>query len=187
MEAELYRFPNKVLRAKAIKRYMDQAGYKKAVCFSCGNASKALKAEGIDTIDVSIDGDLTARRWFKQYEVKDVFPNRFDATSGHLPFECMVTVAEEFKNYIRKLPRHIFLPTGSGETLLELKIAFPDSKITAVYNLDNATEYDDECVLNCIVKALAEDIVFDWNSKVHDEENSMDKKDKKGLRGGRDI
>ena len=160
MEVELYRFPNKALRAFAIKSYMEKAGYEKAVCFSCGNASRALREAGVDVLDISKSGDLQALRWFTQYEIKKTFPDHFDATSGHIPFECMQAVADIFKEYIGELPDHISLPTGSGETLVELKMAFPDTKITAVYNIDDATEYDEGCVLNSIVKALATDIIF---------------------------
>ena len=160
MEAELYRFPNKKLRAWAIKAYMMEAGYDKAVCFSCGNASKALKDVGVDTLDISKNGDLYALRWFTQREIKTVFPNHFDATSGHLPMECMRLIAECYKDYIGELPDEINLPTGSGETLVALKMAFPNTKITAVYNLDDATEYDRCCVLNSLVQALAEKVVI---------------------------
>ena len=72
----------------------------------------------------------------------------------------MLEVAQAFEEYIGVLPEHIFLPTGSGETLIELKMVYPKSRITAVYNLDDATEYDEACVLNSLVKALSEDIVF---------------------------
>lgn len=160
MAVDLYRFPNKLLRSIAIKRYMDKAGYTRAVCFSCGNASAKLKEVGIDVLDISKKGDLEAKRWFEQSEIKRLFPDYFDATSGHIPIECMLEVAKTFKEYIGCLPAEIYLPTGSGETLLELKMAFPYAKITAVYNLDEATQYDQECILNPLVEIVADEIMF---------------------------
>ena len=75
MAAELFRFPNKKLRSIAIKRYMAAYGFDKAVCFSCGNASRELKEAGVKTLDISRHGDMQALRWFTIGEVKQIFPN----------------------------------------------------------------------------------------------------------------
>lgn len=115
---------------------------------------------GVKTLDISKSGDFEALRWFKQYEIKDMFPNYFDATSGHIPIECMKLVANTFKEYLHDIPEEILLPTGSGETLIELKMAFPQCKITAVYNLDEATQFDEGCVLNDLVQILAEKVIM---------------------------
>lgn len=155
---ELYRFPAKRLRAVAIKRFMEQAGKSRAVCFSCGNASRALKEAGVETLDISKSGDLEARRWFTMAEIRKAFPNHFDATSGHIPIDCMAEVAREFRGHLQCLPELIYLPTGSGETLVELKLAFPTAKIIAVYDLDEATAYEEGAPLNGLVKALAEEV-----------------------------
>lgn len=160
MGIKLYRFPNKAYRAQAIKEYMLQAGYEKAVCFSCGNASKALKAAGIETLDISPSGDLKANRWFTQAEIARQFPSYFDATSGHLPAQCLNMVAAVFKAMLTSIPDEIYLPTGSGETLVALKLAFPETCIHAVYNLDSATQYDSECVLNELVEQLADTVIY---------------------------
>lgn len=154
----LYRFPNKQLRAVAIKEYMEKYGYKRAVCFSCGNASAALKKAGVSTLDISERGDLQALRWFTQGEVGVYFGGMFDATSGHLPIECLLMVAERYREYIQSLPEEINLPTGSGETLVCLKLAFPHCRINAVYNLDEATKYEEGAPLNRFVELLAEKI-----------------------------
>jgi hypothetical protein len=157
---ELLRFPNKALRAQAIKAYMQEYGYERAICFSCGNASKALKDAGVDTLDISAGGDMQALRWFTIGEIKQRFPTYFDATSGHLPVDCMQMVADIFKDHLHTLPNAINVPTGSGETLVCLKMAFPDVKMTAVYNLDNATKYEKGAPLNGIVKILADNMII---------------------------
>lgn len=157
----MLQFPNKALRAQAIKAYMQAYGHDKAVCFSCGNASRALKKAGVKTLDISATGDLLAQRWFTIGEVKQYFPDYFDATSGHLPADCMRMVADAYKDYLKRIPSEIYLPTGSGETLVCLKLAFPYTKITAVYNLNDATKYEQNAPLNDMVKLLADGIVWD--------------------------
>lgn len=160
MQNNLFRFPNKKLRAEAIKEYMQEYGFKRAICFSCGNASRALKECGVETLDISVSGDMQALKWFTIGEIKDKFPNYFDATSGHIPIDCMVKVAEKFKEYLGEMPKEITLPTGSGETLVCLKMAYPDCEINAVYNLDNATQFDKDAPLNKMVELLAKRIVI---------------------------
>ena len=161
MEAELFRFNNKELRSIAIKAYMQRHGLDKAVCFSCGNASRQLKAAGVKTLDISPTGDLQANRWFTIGEIKTAFPDYFDATSGHLPMDCMLAVADEFYfNLHKAIPNEILLPTGSGETLVCLKMAFPKTKITAVYNLDAATQFEEDAPLNDLVRLLADCIIY---------------------------
>ena len=155
----LFRFPNKQIRAQAIKDYMNANGINKAVCFSCGNASKSLKDVGVEVLDISPRGDLQPLRWFTQGEIKTTFPDRLDTTSGHLPMELMILIGQYFKDYLKELPEEINLPTGSGETLVELKLAFPDAKINAIYNLDSATEYSDQAPLNALVKLLANKVI----------------------------
>lgn len=157
---ELFRFPHKQIRAAVIRQYMEENGHTRAVCFSCGNASKALKEAGVDVLDISPAGDLAPRRWFTQAEIRRVFPDRFDATSGHLPAELMTRIARAFKDHIGQMHGHIYLPTGSGETLVELKMAYPALRITAVYGMDAATEYSQEAPLNALVVAIADEIIY---------------------------
>lgn len=160
MQMNLFRFDNKGLRSIAIAYYMRDNGYDKAVCFSCGNASRELRRAGIDVLDISPTGDLQALRWFTIGEVHRHFPTHFDATSGHLPMDCMKEVAWWYRAKLKDIPEEIDLPTGSGETLVCLKIAFPESRITAVYDLDDATRYEKDAPLNPLVQAMAERIVF---------------------------
>lgn len=154
-QIELLRFPHKQIRAEAIRDYM-RGRYDKAVCFSCGNAAKALEAAGVETLHIGEHGDLAPRRWFTQAEIHDMFPDYFDATSGHLPMELMRDISRKFAEYLGDLPELVYVPTGSGETLICLKMAYPKHKFVAVYNLDAATEYSDGAPLNELVKAVSE-------------------------------
>lgn len=156
---ELFKFPNKRLRAQGIKNYMAHYGYDRAVCFSCGNASRELKNAGVDVLDISPSGDMQALRWFTIGDVKRWFPECYDATSGHLTGDCMAWVAREYETYLKTLPPEIYLPTGSGETLVCLKLVFPKTKITAVYNIDAATQYETDAPLNTLVELLADNII----------------------------
>lgn len=159
MEVNFFTFPNKRIRAKVIKEYMHKYGYEKAVCFSCGNATRELKRAGVNVLDISPTGDLQALKWYTMGDIKQTFPSYFDATSGHLPYECMLWIAQEYKKYLGDIPQTIYLPTGSGETLVCLKLAYPKSKIKAVYNLNSATAYEKGAPLNSLVRLLADDII----------------------------
>lgn len=151
----LFRFQNKRLRSIAVKRYMERCGHRRAVCFSCGNASRELKEAGVDVLDISPAGDLEPKRWFAPSEISALF-NAFDATSGHLPIECMLEVAAEFRGV--DVPDGAAIPTGSGETIVCLKLAHPEIKLHAVYNVDEATRYSEGAPLNALVEAVAESV-----------------------------
>lgn len=155
---DLFEFENKRLRSVAIKNYMQLNGYDKAVCFSCGNASRELRNAGVNVLDISPYGDLDARRWFTIAEINKVFPEFFDATSGHLPMDCMLMVAEEFKKSLGDVSGTVNIPTGSGETLVCMKIAYPTLTVNAIYNLGNATKYESQAPLNKLVFAIADNV-----------------------------
>lgn len=159
MEVELLRFPHKQIRAQVIKEYIADR-HDKAVCFSCGNAAVQLERAGIKTLHIGAQGALSPRKWFTQAEIHDIFPKYFDATSGHLPAELMVLLAQAYKEYLKHLPPVVYVPTGSGETLVCLKLAFPNVDFVAVYNLDAATEYNADCPLNLYVRAMAKKIIY---------------------------
>lgn len=150
----------KALRARVIRQYMEANGFDKCVCFSCGNASRALKGAGVLCVDISKSGDMVANRWWTKAEISRIFPTCFDATSGHLPIELMVQIAEE----MRRCWEYMFVPgnyyniaTGSGETIFCLAIAFPCCHFTAVYDNSNpATEWCEHAPMNEIIEAFFE-------------------------------
>jgi len=160
MEADYLRFPHKMLRSYCIKAYMQAAGYSRAVCFSCGNAARELEKAGVDVLHIGRQGELTPNKWYTQADIAHVFTGYFDATSGHLPMTCMLMLAATYKGYLGALRGTYSVPCGSGETLVCLKLAYPDVNFTAVYNLDDATRYEEGCVLNGLVKLLAKEIIF---------------------------
>lgn len=162
-QIKLLRFPHKQLRAAVIKNYMQVTEYKKAVCFSCGNAATALIEAGVETLHIGETGVLSPCKWWQQAEIAKWFPNYFDATSGHLPASLMQEIGEKFKDYLGVLDETVYVPTGSGETLVCLKFAYPQTKFIAVYNLDNATKYEEKAPLNKLVELLAEKIIFAEN------------------------
>lgn len=150
----------KRLRATMLYDYVGKD--KKYICFSCGNTSKSLKRLGLDVLDISPDGDLTANRWFTIQEIREIFPNRFDATCGHLSIELMNILANKYQDYFYKLEEEeeVIVPTGSGETICCLALAFPKVKFVARYNIDASTEYHKEAPLNKLVEQLAFRIEF---------------------------
>ena len=167
MKIELLRFEHKRIRAEVIKEYLKDKTYKGVVCFSCGNASRELKNIGLNVIDISPKGDFIANRWFEPGEINEIFKEYFDATSGHLSMELMNKIADRFYIELNGVLDDVnYVPTGSGETLICLKLAFPDKKFVAVYNLDEATEYSDNCVLNNLVKLLADEIIYEPDKEI---------------------
>lgn len=150
----------KAARATAIREYMAQAGYARAVCFSCGNAYSALLEEGVDVLGVAPNGDFMACRWFRPSEIRRIFPDYFDATSGHLPMELIYTIASALKSKITLNSGGQYeVLSGSGETALCLKIAFPGAHIVPVFDNSNpATEWNAENLLNPLLGVLFNEI-----------------------------
>lgn len=159
MEVDLLRFPHKHIRALCIKKYMAAAGYTRAVCFSCGNAARELENVGVDVLHIGEHGDLMPRRWFTQADIEKAFTGYFDATSGHLPMQVMNGLARAYKSHLGALQGRVYVPCGSGETLVCLKMAYPETDFVAVYNLDEATRYETGCVLNNMVRVMACEVI----------------------------
>lgn len=136
-------FPNKALRARTICEYMRRAGIARCVCFSCGNASAALKQEGVETLDISPSGVLMPTLWWWPEDIARVFPTYFDATSGHLPAFLMRRIASKYRGYLGELTDAAYeVPTGSGETILCLRWAYPNTTFVPVTDGTPATERD---------------------------------------------
>lgn len=152
---DIYR-TEKRIRAEVVQAYMKRNGIPYAVCFSCGNASRYLREAGVPLIDISPQGDLTANRWFTMEEIRQRFPQAFDATSGHLPTDLMREIAERLRAELSfDTDTEYIIPTGSGEGVVCLKMAFPDVPFTPQYNdNDPATEYNEEAPLNGVVRAM---------------------------------
>lgn len=148
----------KLIRAKVIKGHLLKARYKRCVVFSCGNASREIKGQlfgtDIKVIDVSPTGELQPTKWFTPSEIIETFgASTFDATSGHLPLWLMQDIANELKKQIGHLDEPVYVvPTGSGETIIELQMAYPKKEFIAVYDLNPATEYSPHAPLNKIVE-----------------------------------
>jgi len=151
----MLKFPNKKIRSAAILKYMQDAGISGAVCFSCGNASRELKKAGADVFDVSPFGCMRPNKWFTPAEIKKIWPDLFDATSGHLPLFLMIEISKLYKSFLGELENLEYnVPTGSGETIFCLRMAYPKIKFKPVYNLDSATRYNSEAPLNYLVESL---------------------------------
>lgn len=155
MKSNVLTFPNKRIRAGVIARYVHDAGYRGVVAFSCGNATKELKAAGLWVLDLSPNGDLSpSGKWWTPAEIHFAFPDLFDATSGHLPAPLMAEISREFRLYLGDLPEAVYqVPTGSGETIICLRWAYKNRVFSPVYNQGIGTEYSDQAPLNYVVEA----------------------------------
>lgn len=153
----------KAIRAVLIKMYMEQAGYTQAVGFSCGNGNAALKTIGVDLLDISPRGTLLPNKWWRPDEVQKHFPKHFDVTSGHLPIYLLSELGKLLRLHVGHLDAGVEyqVPSGSGETVVALKLVYPDVNFTAVYSsTDAATLYEKEAPLNAVVTAMGINIVI---------------------------
>lgn len=153
----MLRFANKQLRAEVIAAYLRKAGRFDAgvVCFSCGNASRALQAVGLHVVDISPAGELHAGSWWRQADIARAFPAHFDATSGHLHAGLMAEIGAAYRAALGDLPDRVEVPAGSGETVVCLAMAYPATAFVAVYDDSNpATTWSADAPLNALVKRL---------------------------------
>ena len=171
---DLLTFPHKKIRSKVIKEYI-KGDYDKIVCFSCGNAARALEEENLDVLHIGEEGVLTPNVWFSIKDIRHFFDSYFDGTSGHLSIDLMQMIGEAYKDYLGELPDHVYLPTGSGETLVCLKMAYPNTDFIAVYNIGKETEYSEYAPLNKLVELLSYDILFADEDILFDDEQTSDK------------
>ncbi|MFB3917244.1 MAG: hypothetical protein ACE14M_10980 [Terriglobales bacterium] len=157
-ETKVLKFPNKKLRARVIADYVRTAGYRGVVVFTCGNSAAALREQGLEVVEIGPRGDLQTGKWWKAAEIHRLHPELFDATSGHLPLVLMVEVAKAFRAHLGDLPAgHYAVPTGSGETIMCLRAAYPQPDIVFLAAYDNRrpeTERDPMNPLNDFVDAL---------------------------------
>lgn len=125
--------------------------FRSVVCFSCGNAAGSLRDRGLDVIECGPGphADFRPDRWWTPAEIREGWPGRFDATPGHLDAAMMSRLADRFRRHLADRPGPLeYVPTGSGETILALGIAYPDVRWVAVYNLDHATRFHCAAPLN---------------------------------------
>ncbi len=158
-----YNLRLKRLRAEVIAEHLEQIGEPRCVCFTCGNAANALREQGVQVVEVGDEGELAPRKWFGYGEIQQVFNGLFDATSGHLPMPLMRKVAERvgldgkipaWVSLANKLMGRVFVPTGSGESIVVLNMAFPNIELLPVRFAHPATEYNHSAPLNALVYAI---------------------------------
>jgi hypothetical protein len=131
MKSEELHFPHKSIRAKVIADFARSAGYPGVVCFTCGNAAQTLRDQGLEVTEVGPRGDLNPGKWWTIAEIHRTFPHLFDATSGHVPIPLLGDIAKAFREHLGDLPAGRYaVPSGSGETITCLRVAYPCSRLT---------------------------------------------------------
>lgn len=128
-------FPHKQIRARVIADFVRAAGYRGVVVFTCGNAAKTLRDEGLEVTEVGPRGDLKTEKWWTVAEIHHAWPDLFDATSGHLNVPLMGDIAKAYNAHLGDLPEGRYtVPSGSGETITCLRIAYPLLTFDPTYN-----------------------------------------------------
>lgn len=155
----ILRFDNKGIRARVIADYLRRARRFDAggVCFTCGNAARALVGEGLYVVEVGARGGLTPSRWWSPAEIAAAFPGLFDATSGHLSVGLMAEVGQAFRRVLGPLRGDVVVPSGSGETFCSLALAYgAEARLIPVYDdLLPETTFSPEAPLNPLVRLLS--------------------------------
>lgn len=163
MDPYLSTFPRKRLRSEAVSDYCRRAQIRRVVLISCGNASNALREHESDLLTVTAiaprDAPFQPGRWLYPSDIARAFPGQLDATPGHLPFPLMLEIADLYKRYLEwngfNEEVEYTVPTGSGETVCCLALAFPHTPFVADYTRGDGTGYDPDAPLNRAVELLA--------------------------------
>lgn len=146
----------KQIRAAVIAQYVQAAGLRGCVCFSCGHASAALIEAGLYVVEVAPDGPLRAGRWWRADEIAKAWPDLLDATSGHLGPPLLLAYGRFLKQHLGDLgPGPYQVPTGSGETFVALCMAYPDTDFWPVYGRQPHLRREARAPLDALVQALA--------------------------------
>lgn len=145
----------KRVRAPVVREWLERTGQPGCVCFSCGNASQALKAAGVYTVEIAPGGELSAGRWWQPWEIARAWPHLLDATSGHLPMGLLPGLAAAYRAHLGALAEPAYLvPTGSGETLLALQAAYPEIAFHPLHDCGRGTEAMPLAPLAGLVEAM---------------------------------
>lgn len=157
MKSKPLTFPHKQIRARVIAEYVRQAGYRGVVVFTCGNAAKTLRDENLEVVEVGPRGDLKTDKWWTMSEIHKAWPDLFDATSGHLAVPIMGDIAKAYKEHLGALkPGRYSVPSGSGETVLCLGVAYPQLTFDPTYdNSKPETTRHDNAPLNTFVESAS--------------------------------
>jgi hypothetical protein len=152
-------FPSKRLRAATLRVWCVNARVQRVVCFSCGNASRELENSGLDVLAVGPGLQLETGAWWTAAEIRRAFPERLDLTSGHLPIELVAELGQTYRDHLGaqvQAGETYTVPTGSGETLIALALAYPAAAFVAEYDARReATAYQPGAPLNRLVERLA--------------------------------
>lgn len=151
------RFAAKRIRAQVIAQHLGEAGLPlRCVCFTCGNAARALRNEGLYVVEVGSQGRVEPTEWVDPTHIAGMWPGMFDATSGHLPVWMMERIGAAFAVELGELPGKVVVPSGSGETLVCLALAYPDVRFVARYDMtEPPTMFNEDAALNGLVRRLA--------------------------------
>jgi hypothetical protein len=144
----------KKIRAEVIKKYLNRIGTNECVCFTCGNASKYLREAGLDVISIGKNEELKPNRWFEYEEIINTF-KAFNATSGYLNINLLNRIGLKMKEILGELEDDKYLvPTGSGETILALIMAYPKKRFYPLRLGTMETKYDEGNPLNMLLEAI---------------------------------
>lgn len=144
-------------RALVIRQHLTAARLPhRVLCLTCGNAAEALRRVGVDVVEVGPKGLLVPSGWLSAADIAFTWPGLFDATSGHLQVGMMHQLGLRLRRLLGDHLPSLRVPSGSGETVVALALAYPEHRFTAVYGGGPATSWNAKAPLNPLVAALCD-------------------------------
>lgn len=126
----------------------------RVVCFTCGHAARALRQVGLDVLAIGPGQDLEPADWWSPARIAATWPDRYDATSGHLPLPMVARLGLALRDHLGDLRGRYAVPTGSGETLTALRLAYPALRLRALVNMGVGTQHDPRAPLAPVLGPL---------------------------------
>jgi hypothetical protein len=145
----------KRLRAEFLAQHCVRSGFTGIACLTCGTTGIAL-IHACQKHDLECRVFSNPKRWWSNEEfIKHNGTQFFDATSGHIQLLLMCKLGLIYRGLLGDIEdSSITVPSGSGETALSLKFAYPDKIIIAEYGNTKETKKEPYAPLNEIVRAL---------------------------------
>ena len=130
-------------RTNVIKRYLDH-DRRDVIILSCGNAYSYLKKAlpqnnviGLSTSRQYPDCVKLENRYYTSRELKELYPNSFNATPGMLPPYMYKEIGLELMSELSKQNYSgdsLMVPCGSGETLVALDSVLSNHSLGGYYD-----------------------------------------------------
>ncbi len=135
----IYHFPNlKKARSTVIVVHALLNSISKICLFSCGHAYKSLHTVA-EPYGIEVHWIRGEDRYYSREEVNELYPSYFDATCGALSIDLMHELGCILHKHLLDQGYNdeiLYVPVGSGETIVALGHHIPHSKLIGYHSKD---------------------------------------------------